>query len=169
MWCESYIAECLWLSTIKGWVYYNSYLAIVTKHRVDRNINGNVKSSWWSIRMFSDVQEEGKDGTWPKLKRDVKVSDRVDLEIMAGLVGLLGSAMGVMRKGEVRKGEIYQMWNLLLYTRVGTKVRRFICCNNLSINTCLYFKGGYTGETGGGGIFMDNTEIVIGWRHFAPP
>jgi len=39
----------------------------------------------------------------------VRVSDRVDLEIMTGVVGLLGGAMGVMREGEGRKGKIYHM------------------------------------------------------------
>jgi len=42
-------------------------------------------------------------GLDPNSTENVKISDRVDLEIMTGVVGLLGGAMGVTRKGEGRK------------------------------------------------------------------
>ena len=42
-------------------------------------------------------------GLDPNSTENVKVSDRVDLEIMTGVVGLLGGAMGVMREGRGEK------------------------------------------------------------------
>jgi len=56
--------------------------------------------------MFRRKERMGLD---PNSTENVKVSDRVDLEIMTGVVGLLGGAMGVMREGEGRKGKIYHM------------------------------------------------------------
>jgi len=49
-----------------------------------------------------------------------------------------------------------------MHTRVATKACRFICCNNLSlsINTCLYFKGG-TLERQGEGVYSIDVHIDV--------